>query len=134
VLVSGPRAIVERDTDGNFPLMALLDRRPAAPASAASDEGGRPAAKGPRVDVEEIAVRNGVLSWRDATVKPRAALDVSQVDATVTGGGWPLRPVGVRLAVRPPGGGRVQAAGRVGVDPFSADLRVHVQDAELAHY
>jgi len=134
VLVSGPRAIVERDTDGNFPLMALLDRQPAAPASAASDEANSSAAKVPRVDVEEIAVRNGMLSWRDATVKPRAVLDVSQVDVTVTGGGWPLRPVGVRLAVRPPGGGRVQAAGRVGVDPFSADLRVHAQDAELAHY
>ena len=55
--------------------------------------------------------------WRDETVKPRVALDVSQVDATVTGGGWPLRPVGVKLAVRPPGGGQVQAAGRVGDDP-----------------
>jgi len=134
VLVSGPRAIVERDKDGNFPLMALLDRQPAAPASAASDEASSAAAKVPRVDVDEVAVRNGVLSWRDEMVKPRAALDISQVDVTVTGGGWPLRPVRVRLAVRPPGGGQVQAAGRVGVDPFSADLRVHARAAELAHY
>ena len=36
---------------------------------------------------DHFAVRNGVLSWRDEMVKPRAALDVSQVDATVTGGG-----------------------------------------------
>jgi hypothetical protein len=134
VIVSGPRAIVERDKEGNFPLMALLDRSPAAPNSTPSADASSPAGKVPRVDVEEIAVRNGVLSWRDETVKPRAALDVSQVDATVTGGGWPLRPVGVKLAVRPPGGGQVQAAGRVGVDPFSADLRVHARDAELAHY
>ncbi len=134
VVVSGPRAIVERDKEGNFPLMALLDRSPAAPTSVPSGAAGSPAANVPRVDVEEIVVRNGVLSWRDETVKPRAALDVSQVDATVTGGGWPLRPVGVQLAVRPPGGGQVQAAGRVGVDPFNADLRVHARDAELAHY
>ena len=134
VVVSGPRAIVERDKEGHFPLMALLDRSPAAPNSIPSAEVSSTAGKVPRVDVEEIAVRNGVLSWRDETVKPRATLDVSQVDATVTGGGWPLRPVGVKLAVRPPGGGQVQAAGRVGVDPFSADLRVQARDAELAHY
>jgi Domain of Unknown Function (DUF748) len=133
IVVSGPRAIVERDKEGNFPLIALWDRPPAAPTSPSNDAGGL-TAKAPRIDIEEITVRNGVLSWRDETVKPRAALDVSQVDATVTGGGWPLRPVGVRLAVRPPGGGQVQVAGRVGVDPFSADLRVHAREAELAHY
>src|SRR5262249_6109337 len=87
-----------------------------------------------RVDVGEFAVRRGVLSLRDETVRPRVTLDVSQVDATVTGGGWPLRPLGVKLAVRPPGGGRVQVAGRIGVDPLSADLRVQARDAELAHY
>ncbi|PYN37887.1 MAG: hypothetical protein DME01_02745 [Candidatus Rokuibacteriota bacterium] len=134
VVVSGPRAIVERGKEGNFPLGALWDRPPAAPTSVPSSDASSSAAKAPRVDVEEIAVRNGVLSWRDETVKPRAALDVSQVDATVTGGGWPLRPVGVRLAVRPPGGGQVQVTGRVGVDPLSADLRVHAREAELAHY
>src|SRR6267142_2258002 len=133
VVVSGPRAIVERDQEGNFPLIALWDRPPAASTSPSNDTSGL-TAKAPRIDLEEITVRNGVLSWRDETVKPRAALDVSQVDATVTGGGWPLRPVGVRLAVRPPGGGQVEVAGRVGVDPFSADLRVNAREAELAHY
>ncbi len=134
VVVSGPRAIVERNKEGNFPLMALWDRPPAAPTSSPSSDASSPTAKTPRVDVEEITVRNGVLSWRDETVKPRAALDLSQVDATVTGGGWPLRPVGVKLAVRPPGGGQVQVAGRVGIDPLSADLRVHAREAEIAHY
>src|SRR5262249_1927186 len=71
---------------------------------------------------------------RDEAVSPRAMLDVSQVDATVTGAGWPLRPLGVKLAMRPPGGGRLDVTGRVGVDPFSADLRLHARDAELAHY
>ena len=36
--------------------------------------------------------------------------------------------------MRPPGGGQVQVAGRVAVDPFSADLRVTAREAELAHY
>jgi len=133
LVVSGPRAIVERDKQGGFPLMALWERPSAAPTSSPSGDASGPT-KLPRVDVEEIAVRNGVLSWRDETITPRAALDISQMNLTVTGGGWPLRPVGVRLAVRPPGGGQVQAAGRVEVDPFGADLRVRARDAELAHY
>src|SRR5262249_55282138 len=70
----------------------------------------------------------------DETVAPRAMLDVSQVDATVTGAGWPLRPLGVKLAVRPPGGGRLDVRGRIGVDPWSADLHLQARDAELAHY
>jgi hypothetical protein len=134
IIVSGPRALVERDKDGGFPLTALWSRPSAAPAPSQGSPSDSSATTAPRVEVGEIAVRNGVLSWRDETVRPRATLDVSQVDATVTGGGWPLGPLGVKLAVRPPGGGEVQVAGRVGVDPFSADLRVHARDAELAHY
>jgi len=46
-------------------------------------------------------VRNGALTWRDQTVSPAARLDVSSIDASVTGIGWPLRgPAGVRLALR----------------------------------
>src|SRR5262245_41933108 len=130
--VSGPRAIVERDRDGKFPMTALFER-PAA-VSSPPTEAARPAADAPRIDVGEIAVRNGVLSWRDETVAPRATLDVSQIDVTVTGGGWPLRPVDMKLAVRPPGGGQLRAAGRVTVEPLGANLRVHARDAELAHY
>jgi uncharacterized protein involved in outer membrane biogenesis len=139
VVVSGPRAIVERDTNGNFPLTALLDRSgatksPPAPSPAGASDADSSVTNALRVDVGDISVRNGVLSWRDETVEPRAALDISQIDATVTGGGWPLRPLGVKLAVRPPGGGQIQAAGRVGIEPLSADLRVQARDAELAHY
>ena len=140
VVVSGPRAIVERDKNGNFPLTALLARSPASasspstPSRATASDADSSVTNAPRVDVEEIAVRNGVLSWRDETVEPRAALDISQIDATVTGGRWPLRPLGVKLAVRPPGGGQIRAAGRVGIEPLSADLRVQARDVELAHY
>src|SRR5437660_1963249 len=141
LVVSGPRAIVERNKDGAFPLTALWDR----PAGAATSSPEREpksvesdpksvTAQPPRIEVGEVAVRNGVISWRDEMIKPRVALDLSQLDVTVTGGGWPLRPLGVKLAVRPPGGGQLQIAGRVGVDPFDADLRVSARETELAHY
>src|SRR5438128_1249130 len=135
LVVSGPRAIVERNKEGGFPLMALWDRPAGAAISSPEREPKSVTApRPPRIEVGEIAVGNGVLSWRDEMVKPRVALDLSQLDATVTGGGWPLRPLGVKLAVRPPGGGQLQVVGRVGVDPFDADLRVSARDTELAHY
>src|SRR5213593_2913992 len=132
LVVSGPRAIVERDEAGGFPLSAIWNRPAAAPTPV--NDAKDLTTRSPRIDIGEIAVRHGVLSWRDETVKPRATFDLSQLDATITGGGWPLGPVGVRLAVRPPGGGQLQVVGRVGIDPFSADLRVNAREAELAHY
>jgi Domain of Unknown Function (DUF748) len=132
LVVSGPRALVERDEAGGFSLSALWNRPAAAPAPV--NEATPLTPRLPRIDIGEIAVRNGVLSWRDETVKPRAAFDLSELDATITGGGWPLRPLEVKLATRPPGGGQVRVAGRVAVDPFHADLRVNAREAELAHY
>src|SRR5262245_32234189 len=134
VVVNGPRAIVERVKQGNLPLTALFDRPGAASTSPSTSGAGEATERPPRIEIGEIAVRNGVLSWRDETVEPRATLDVSQIDATVTGAGWPLRPLGVTLAVRPPGGGQLAVAGRVGLDPLSADLRLHARGTELAHY
>jgi uncharacterized protein involved in outer membrane biogenesis len=134
VVVRGPRAIVERDKDGGYPLRALWSRPDAAPASTPVNDAKSATSSSTSVEIGEIAVRHGVISWRDETVEPRATLDLSQLDVTVTGGGWPLRPLGVRLAARPPGGGQLQIVGRVGVDPFSADVRISAKDAELAHY
>src|SRR5215831_20967963 len=134
VVVNGPRAIVERTKQGNLPLTALFDQRSAAAPSPSASGASETPTRPPRIEIGEIAVQNGVLSWRDETIEPRVTLDVSQVNARVTGAGWPLRPLGVRLAVRPPGGGQFDVGGRVGIDPLSADLRLHARDAELAHY
>ncbi len=128
VLLSGPQGLVERDRSGNFPLSALAGRPGASPGAAAS-RGGEPAqapATPPLgVEVGEVAVQDGRMTWRDETVSPVASLAVSSIDASVTGVGWPVRgPLGVRAAVRPPGGGHVQLSGRVGLEPLTADLRV----------
>jgi len=130
------RAIVERDAAGGFALRALWSRPAEAPTpTKAPDRGSTASMASLSIDVGEIAVRDGALSWRDDSVKPRAALDFAHVEATVTGGRWPLRrPLGVRASGQLPGGGHVQVAGRVGVDPFSADVRVNAKDAELHPY
>src|SRR5262249_11830945 len=120
------------------PLRDLVNRPGVAPGGAAGAEAGRrPAATTPAVGLEvgEIVVRGGTVAWRDEAVSPPGALGFSRLEARVTGVGWPLRgPVNVRAALRPPGGGQLQLAGRLGVDPLSADLRLAATDAEIAPY
>ena len=138
VLVSEPRGVVERDRSGGFPLKNLA--RPAGPVvPVASAPDIRPAGAGsvPAIGVEigEIVTRNGAIVWLDRTVSSTARLEVSAIDARVTGIGWPLRgPAGVRVDLGPPGGGRLRLTGRVGLGPLDADVRVIAQNVELAPY
>jgi hypothetical protein len=138
LLVSGPRGIVERDRAGGFPAQGLWSRSARAPAPTSAVDVSAPAAStAPALGVEigKIEVRDGAVAWRDEAVAPPARLDLSRVEATVTGVGWPLRgPVDVRVALRPPRGGQFQLAGRVGLDPLTADLRLAAKDADLAPY
>ena len=137
VLLSSPRGTLVRDRTGNLAL-AALSAPPAAAPEVTAPRRDRPIPTAtPRLglEVDEMAVRDGRMTWRDETVSPVALLAVSGVDASVTGGGWPVRgPLGVRVALRPPGGGHVQVSGRVSLDPLTADLRVVTQGAELAPY
>ena len=126
LVVTGPRALVERDASGHFPLQNLVRRDGPATASASPPI---------RVSVGEVVVRNGTLAWRDASVTPAARLDVGAIDAGVTGAAWPLAgPLAVRVGLRPPGGGLVKVTGRVGIEPITADVRVITRNAELAPY
>lgn len=130
ILVSAPRGTVERDRSGTFPLTNLV-RRPASSVDTATAPTTSPLG----LEVGEVAVRDGRVTWRDETVSPVAQLMVSGVDVSLTDAGWPLRgPIGMRAALRPPGGGQLQVSGRVELDPLSADLRVTARDAELAPY
>jgi Domain of Unknown Function (DUF748) len=134
VLITAPRGTVERDRTGAFSLTELVGR-PAASTAATSGSARSATAAPLGVEIGEIAVRNGAMAWRDQTVSPPARLELSGIDAKLTGLGWPLRgPVGVRAALRPPGGGQFQISGRVGLDPLSADVRVTAIHAELAPY
>jgi Domain of Unknown Function (DUF748) len=138
ILVSRPYGMVERDPSGRFPLTTLA-RRPGAsdagPAPAGADSAQAAAAPTFGVEVGEVVVRDGTLAWDDATVLPPARLGATSIEATVAALGWPQRsPLNVRIGLRPPGGGHLEVAGRVGLDPITADLHVIAKDAELAPY
>lgn len=133
VQVDGPRGVIERDRSGNFPIATLA--APPGPGATPPAAGGGGKAPTLAVEIGEVGVRHGRLTWRDTTRSPTARLVVSAIEATVTNAGWPLRgPLGIRGSLRPPGGGLVRLSGRVGLDPVTADLRVAAKGAELAPY
>jgi uncharacterized protein DUF748 len=145
LLVKEPRGLLERDADGDFPAKDLLARPepaattpPKASARAHSEAPARAdAAQSPslRVEVGEVDVQNGALAWRDQAMSPPVRLDLQGIDGRVTGVGWPLRgPADVRVAMRTPSGGRLSLAGRFGLTPISADLRVTSKDVQLTPY
>jgi hypothetical protein len=130
VLINGPRATIERDRDGSFPLTKL------ATGAASGGAASRPASTPPiGVDVGAVIVRNGHVTWHDQAVSPPARFSVSTIEASISDAGWPLHgPLGVRTALRPPGGGHLHVVGQVGVDPVTADLRIVAREVALAPY
>ena len=135
VLIAGPRAVVDRDRAGAFPIRALFAPAPGARPTArpARDRASAPPALA--VQVQQAVVEDGHLAWRDETVTPAARLDVSAIAVRLTGVGWPLSgPLAVRASLRPPGGGHVSVTGRIALDPAAVDVRVAATNAELGPY
>jgi Domain of Unknown Function (DUF748) len=130
LLISSPRGTIERDREGAI-------RRPdlaAAPEPGAGPR-QRASASAPSVEIREVAVQDGRLTWRDEAVTPAATLAVSGIDASVSNAAWPPQgPLGVRASLQPPGGGRLRLDGRVVIDPMAIDVRVNGTGAELAPY
>ena len=135
VLITGPRAVVDRDRAGAFPIRALFAPAPGARPTARPARDGASAPPALAVQVQQAVVEDGRLAWRDETVRPAARLDVSDIAVRLTGVGWPLSgPLAVRASLRPPGGGHVSVTGRIALDPAAADVRIAVRNAELGPY
>ena len=77
LVVSEPRALVERDPGGGFPLTSLMTR-PAGPSTASESPSLG-------LEVEEVVVRGGAAAWRDQAVDPPVAVDFSRIEARLTG-------------------------------------------------
>ncbi len=132
LVITGPWGTIERDSTGRVAMPSGLPGQ-AAPGAV----GAPPAAPAAplALAVGEIVVKDGGLVWRDRAVKPDVALEFAGLEAKVTGAAWPLHgPLGIRVGMRPPGGGRVEFDGQVGVDPITAEGRVTGNDADLAPY
>jgi hypothetical protein len=96
VTLEAPQLVVARDAAGQLNLLAT-DRatgatEKVAPA-AAPDGNAAPKADGQpnwRVQVDKVALADGVIGWRDQTTRPAAAIDVKQFNLEASDVTWPM--------------------------------------------
>ncbi len=129
-----PDVVVERDAAGAI-VMPTLTRAAPAEASPGAIRLGRAPAPALTVAVNQVAVEDGALTWRDRAVKPATAVRVTGVRLVVKEPTWPLgEPVAVQIRAATPEGGTLDARGRVGLQPVAADLTVTARGVALAPY
>ncbi|UVH60098.1 DUF748 domain-containing protein [Variovorax paradoxus] len=92
-----PQLAVARDAGGKLNLLATdpatgaTEKVASPPAAAASAPAGKPAQKPVlKVQVDKVALNGGRIGWRDETVNPAAAVDVTDLGIDVTGVTWPM--------------------------------------------
>jgi hypothetical protein len=92
-----PQLAVARDAAGQLNLLATdpatgaTEKAAPLPTAAASAPAGKTAEKPVlKVQVDKIALSGGRIGWRDETVKPAAAVDVTELGFDVTGVTWPM--------------------------------------------
>ncbi|WP_093175962.1 DUF748 domain-containing protein [Variovorax sp. YR266] len=92
-----PQLAVARDAAGKLNLLATdpatgaTEKVASPPAAAASAPAGKPAPKPVlKVQVDKVALNGGRIGWRDETVNPAAAVDLTDLGIDVTGVTWPM--------------------------------------------
>ncbi|MGH7389854.1 MAG: DUF748 domain-containing protein [Candidatus Rokuibacteriota bacterium] len=141
-----PYALVTRDRQGAFPLATRFAAPPpegetSPPAGAAPGPGnaspgpanGSGSSPLPTVEIAEAIVENGSAAFVDEGSTPPLRIDLPRVDLTARNVTWPASaPIDLVLNGTFPEGGTVKAEGSATVEPASVDVRVALQDAELA--
>ncbi len=99
VEVDAPTLAARRDAQGRINLL-LTDGRTPAPATAHAARTAAPPTSAPSKDaaapgawqvrVDRVAVREGRVAWRDDSVRPAAAIDVTGLGVTVDDAAWPM--------------------------------------------
>ncbi len=135
-----PRALVERDRQGAFPLVTRFAPPrfappPAGPALASPPAAARETARraSPAIALDEVVVERGRLAFVDARDGAPARLDVSRIDITLRDAKWPAAaPARLRLDAALPAGGTVGVEGTVSAEPAAVDVKLVLTGADLA--
>jgi hypothetical protein len=142
-----PRALVERDRQGAFPLLSRLVPPPAgagaappagtaqAPDAAATAPAAREASPRalPAVAVDELVVEGGRLALVEAREGAPARLEVPRIDLTLRDARWPgAAPARLLLEAALPEGGTARVEGTVSAEPVTVDVTLALADAGLA--
>jgi len=97
VALVNPQLAVARDGAGQLNLLATdpatgaTEKAAPLPAAAASAPAGKPAEKPAlKVQVDKVALSGGRIGWRDETVSPAAAVDLTDLGIDVASVTWPM--------------------------------------------
>jgi len=131
IRVVEPAALVERNQEGQLTLAALFaSPRPAPGKGAASQP--PPSAT---VEVGEISLVDGTVSFDDALASAPARLTLSKLQVSAKNAAWPARrPVPIEIRAVTPEAGTLEANGTVSLDPAKLDVRARLAGAALAPY
>ena len=106
ISLDGAQLELRRAPNGSLTLLPAnspqaASKRPLAAAPAASAAAGSATKPGWQVSVEQVALTNARIDWRDATTQPPAALRVDALDLSLHKLRWPVdTPATAKLAGR----------------------------------
>src|SRR5213593_305305 len=126
--IEAPAVRAVRDARRKIDLLALgepppPDAKGAAPPAQAPDSAGTAGPPPPdfKLRIEQIALRNGGLTFKDEAVKPINTLAITDLSADVKDVSWPVAgPAGFAVTMKMPKSGRVEMKGSVTPLPFDA--------------
>jgi hypothetical protein len=143
VEVDGLALRAVRDAQHKIDLAALGDKpdggraEPAAsPASPPAAAGATPPDSGPppqlKLKIEQIALRNGGLTWRDEAVQPATTLEVTELTADVKDVTWPpTGPATFAVSMKPPKDGRLELKGTGVPAPLDVDFTISLRNGRI---
>jgi hypothetical protein len=130
-----PYALIERDRQVRFPLLARFAASVPPPEAAGTPSSATPGTARPRMAMtfEEIVVENGRAAVVDDGGASPVRFEIPRVDLTARRVTWPASgPAQLRLEAGLPAGGMMAIEGSVNAEPLSADVTVAVTDADVA--
>jgi len=149
--IEGPAVRAVRDARQQIDLVALAGppapqgpaptaspATPPAPSAASappppSPSGGAgPSQPGFKLRVEQVALRNGGLTFRDEAVKPVTTLAVTDLSADIKDVSWPVAgPASFAASMKMPKSGRLEVKGAVTALPFDIDFDISLRDGSI---
>ena len=138
VELEGPSVRAVRDAQKKLDLLALAERPAASKDDAPPAQSATPAAPaaGPAPEltlkVEQVAVRNGGVTFRDEAVQPVSTLAITSLTADIRDVSWPSEgPAAFVISMNMPKSGRVEMKGSATPQPLDVDFTLSLRDGTI---
>ena len=126
-----------RDAQKKIDLVALGEKPEGGPAEPAASPTSPPAPSGTpppelKLKIEQIALRNGGLTWKDEAVTPVTTLEVTELSADVKDVSWPpAGPATFAISMKPPKDGRLELKGAGVPAPLDVEVAISLRNGRI---